>query len=150
MYGNLALDTKRIIDEATKQGIVICGGTGEGKPEFTEGSFSLNGDATQGLDHETFFWEGLPEQPEWQTKHYANTEHKNDIFDFCKTAHKPYDAVVTAVLLRAKHHYGSLVRISSDGSWANWQEGRTLYAKTFGVEAPSPFDHTEVRYNIKK
>lgn len=133
-YGKLALDAKAIIAEAQKRGITICGGNGEGEPEFTEGYFSLNGNAEANKDYETFMWEALPEQPEWQAK-----QDGNDIFDFCKTQHRPYDAVVTAILIRAKVIYGDLVTVRSDGSWSEWQAGREIYEAVFGEIAPNPF-----------
>lgn len=135
LFGKLALDVKSVIARANTEGIVICGAMGEGEPEFTEGYFAYNGSQVGGLDHETFYWEALPEQPDWQRKHFGNSR----IFTFCKTAYKPYDAVVTATLIRAKVVYGKLVDISSDGSWSEWQAGRDLYALTFGEEAPCPF-----------
>jgi len=139
-YGKLALDAKAIIAEAERMGITIRGGNGEGSPEFTEGHFSLNGDSEAGEDYETFFWEALPEQPEWQRKHFSAKGNPNEIFDFCKTAHKPYDAVVTAILIRAKVIYGECVEIRSDGDWSDWQKGRDLYEKVFSQEVPCPFE----------
>jgi hypothetical protein len=65
-------------------------------------------------------------------------------FDFCKTARKPYDAVVTACLILLKQTYGDAVEVSSDGSWSEWQDGRDLYAKVFGVEARAPFEDETV------
>lgn len=148
MFGSLALDAKKIIAEAQNQGIVIRGNDGTGEPEFTEAHFSFNGDSAgaEDLAHETFYWEALPEQPEWQKKDFANRENPHAIFDFCKTAYKPYDAVVTAVLIRAKVIYGKLVEIRSDGDWendseyGNWRAGRELYARVFGTEAPCPLE----------
>lgn len=131
MFGKLALDAKAIIAEAQKQGIVVRGYLGTGEPEFTEAFFRFNGDASEGLDYETFAWEAIPEQQSW--------EEGNEIFDFCKTARRPYDAVVTAVLIRAKAIYGNCVAIRSDGSWQEWQAGRELYEATFAEQADSPF-----------
>jgi len=140
MFGKLALDAKAIIAEAQKQGIAIRGYDGNGEPEYNEAYFRFNGDASEGHDYETFAWEALPEQPDWQRKHYAaEGRNPHQIFDFCKTAHKPYDAVVCAVLIRAKVIYGDLVEVRSDGDWTDWQAGRTLYETVFGEEAPSPF-----------
>ena len=139
-YGKLALDAKAIIAEAQKRGITIRGGNGEGEPEYNEGYFSLNGNAEAGEDYETFMWEALPEQPEWQRQHFsASGKNPNEIFDFCKTAHKPYDSVVTAILIRAKVIYGDCVEIRSDGNWSDWQAGRDLYEAVFGELAPNPF-----------
>jgi hypothetical protein len=138
-FGELALNTKKIIAEAQAQGIDICGGLGEGKPEFTEAYFMLNGNLKGDLWHETFAWFGNPEQSKWQAERYKDTDQENDIFSYCKTNHKPYDAVVTAVLIRAKVIYGQLVDVYSDGSWEDWQTGRDLYEKVFGEVAPCPF-----------
>jgi hypothetical protein len=136
MFYTLAMDAKRLIESAKDHGIVIRDWEGQGKPEFTESQFRFNGDATTGMDlgHETFGWYAFPEQPEWRAG-------EPDVFDFCKTAHKPYDAVVTAVLLRAKAVYGDLVSISSDGDWSEWGSGRALYLKTFGEVPADPFEY---------
>lgn len=145
MFGRLALDAKKIIEQAKSEGIEIGGADGFGSPEFNEAYFAFNGTCVGGLDHETFWWAALPEQPEWQTKHFAKGNKKNDIFDFCKTAHKPYDVVVVAVLIRAKEIYGTLVDISSDGNWeGDWEAGRALYERVFGEVAKCPFEQVAV------
>jgi hypothetical protein len=137
-YGKLALDAKAIIAEAERMGITIRGYDGEGEPEFTEAFFRFNGNAETGEDYETFAWEALPTQQEWEAKSGHGQPH--DIFDFCKTAHKPYDAVVTAVLIRAKVIYGKLVKVRSDGNWSDWQDGRKIYEAVFGEVAPCPME----------
>jgi hypothetical protein len=58
--------------------------------------------------------------------------HNQGGWDFCKTNHHPYDAIVTAILLRLVYAYNYTV--SSDGSWLDWQEGRDLYKATFNAE----------------
>jgi hypothetical protein len=143
MFGKLALDAKTICDYANANGIRIRNGNGEGEPEFTEFYFSINGDAeaftSEGRDlaHETFYWAGIPTQSEWR-------KDEPDFFEFCKTAMKPYDAVVTAILIRAKSIYGSCVRISSDGEWSEWQAGRDMYEAIFGEVAECPFERASV------
>jgi len=68
-------------------------------------------------------------------------EFESHYFSFCKTAMRPYDAVVTAILIRAKTIYGSCAIISSDGDWeTDWQEGRRLYEAVFGEVAPCPME----------
>jgi hypothetical protein len=143
MFGKLALDAKTICDYANANGIRIRNGNGEGEPEFTEFYFSINGDASafssegRDLAHETFYWAGIPTQSEWR-------KDEPDFFEFCKTAYKPYDAVVTAILIRAKSIYGSCVRISSDGEWSEWQAGRDMYEAIFGEVAECPFERASV------
>jgi hypothetical protein len=143
MFGKLALDAKTICDYANANGIRIRNGNGEGEPEFTEFYFSINGDAEaftsdgRDLAHESFYWAGIPTQSEWR-------KDDPDFFEFCKTAYKPYDAVVTAILIRAKSIYGSCVRISSDGEWHEWQAGRDMYEAIFGEVAECPFERASV------
>ena len=143
MFGQLALDAKKIIQQAEREGIRIRDAYGENEPEFNEARFGINGDASafsdggRDLAHESFIWEGIPTVSEWR-KDEPNT------FDFCKTAYKPYDAVVTAVLIRAKHIYGSCVSISSDGEWQEWQAGRELYERVFSEVAECTFSRASV------
>ncbi len=136
MYGKLALDAKAICEHAYTIGIKLGDWSGENgtSPQFTEGEFSLNG--IDDMSHETFTWKALPTQVEWR-------KNEPEIFDFCKTAMKPYDAVVTAILIRAKEIYGSCVSISSDGDWSEWKDGRDLYEAVFGQVAECPFDTVE-------
>ena len=137
MFGLLALDAKKIIAYAEPFGVIIKDSNGEGKPNFNESFFAFNGDASEGADHETFLWEGIPTIQDWRQDEPMS-------FDFCKTAHKPYDAVVTAILIRAKHIYGSCVEVSSDGSWDEWEKGRALYVAVFGEMALTPFGLVKV------
>jgi hypothetical protein len=55
-------------------------------------------------------------------------------FDFCKTAFKPYDAVVTAILIHAKNVFGDDIKVKSDGNWVDWESGSLLYEEVFGIE----------------
>jgi hypothetical protein len=65
-------------------------------------------------------------------------------FNFCKTAYKPYDAVVTACLIHMKDIYGDLVEISSDGDWSEWQDGARLYRNATGMTAENPMREESV------
>jgi hypothetical protein len=53
-------------------------------------------------------------------------------FECCKTAYKPYDVAVTAVLVSAKQHFGSAFRITSDGDLEHWQDGMALCQELLG------------------
>jgi len=60
-------------------------------------------------------------------------------FNFCKTAYKPSDEVVTACLIVARDHFSSSVlEISSHGEWADWARGAALYSSVFGRPAREP------------
>jgi hypothetical protein len=58
-------------------------------------------------------------------------------FNFCKTAEKPYDAVVTALLIHLKRSLGNGVTVTSDGDWNDWTGGRLLYETVFDIQPES-------------
>lgn len=144
-FARLSNDVKRIIEEASRAGIQIgdwAGQSGAGGAEFTPTSFSLNGVGSESM--ESFIWDadvsgtdlaedfvGIPD------------ECKKLTFFFCKTGLRPYDAVVTATLLRAKDVYGDDLKVMSDGEWFDWLPGRVLYEKTFGIAPTPPFFEEE-------
>ena len=53
-------------------------------------------------------------------------------FDCCKTAFRPYDLVITAILVAAKHHFGDNIRIKSDGKNPEWIDGKILCNNLLG------------------
>jgi hypothetical protein len=114
-----ARGARTIIEYATTyDNIQIANAMGDnlGKWEITDEVVAFNG---YGADsHESFYW-----------------SINSDGFDFCKTAAKPYDAVVTACLIHLKDVYGDLVNIGSDGSWADWTLGARLYRNATGLTA---------------
>lgn len=58
-------------------------------------------------------------------------------FDFCKTARRPYDAVVGAVLLVAYATVtGFSVRSDGDIAGDDWADARDLYRRAFNTDAP--------------
>lgn len=138
-YAKFREGAERIILEGVASGIKIADAFGEklGRWENTDDRVALNGHGDD--SHETFAWESKT-PPTIQSA----IDNKPMFFNFCKTARKPYDAVVVALLLLLKDVYGDAVDVSSDGSWSEWQDGRDLYAKVFGVEARAPFEDETV------
>jgi hypothetical protein len=84
----------------------------EDGPEFSEQCIRFNG--AEPNDYETFLMRSTAVD-----------------FEFCKTQFMPYDRLVCAVLIAAKHHLGDGIRISSDGDWSEWSGGQELYQQTF-------------------
>jgi hypothetical protein len=109
---------KAIVETATEAGIPLGNGLGFDAPNIDETLVAFNGVGEGG--HETF---GI------------RLEDKG--FDFCKTAQKPYDSVVTASLIHAKKIFGDAIEISSDGNWDEWDSGKVLYETVFDIQPES-------------
>lgn len=84
----------------------IMGPMGTGSPKLDNKQIALNGNEKSpagDLSHESFIlWKNPPK----------------DSWDFCKTARKPYDAVVVSILALAKKVAPKAISISSDGGRA--------------------------------
>lgn len=93
-------------------------------PEITNKLVRFNGVGDDG--HETFFFERDQAIESWASN-------KEEAFMFCKTACKPYDVYVVACLLLAKLIFGNAVKISSDGTINDWQEGKKLIEEKLGL-----------------
>ena len=102
----------------------IKGGDGTGRPEIGNDRIVFNGDASKGEDHETMV-----------------LERQGGGFQFCKTARKPYDRFVKAVLIVANYYAPGVLEVTCDGDDEPdcWTEGvriATIYAN--GIPAKSP------------
>ena len=140
LFQMYAAGVQQIVQRAHERGIAIADRFGERiGAEILDDLIAFNG-----LDeekYETFLVRAVPEpyNPErkWEDQEWE--------FNFCKTRHLPYDEVVTACLILMKEVYGSLVKISSDGTWElDWTEGRELYESATGKEAKFPFVEEKV------
>lgn len=94
-----------------KRGVEYDGVLQDGK--FTCNTIRFNGDASEGLDHETM--------------HLTLT---STGFNFCKTARKPYDLAVCLLLLCAKYHFKSM-DVSSDGNTEDWEYAFKAFTELF-------------------
>lgn len=75
--------------------------------------------------HEDFV---LEQQSKEEIPDYQQEDFKKSglVFQFTKTAYKPYDLAVNVCLIIAKHYLGKKIKVSSDGEMENWQEGIQL------------------------
>jgi hypothetical protein len=110
-------DARKIIAASS---VTICGPDGQGLPILNEAEgIRLNGFEAAGEAYETFHMGGT-DKPAYP-----------DMWTFCKTENRPYDEVVTAILIatavRALGTAGDSVR--SDGCWDNWAAGVALFEK---------------------
>lgn len=77
--------------------------------------------------HETFWFPRAMELQEWE-----EPDKDDRYFQFCKTAYKPYDVLVTAALIIAKHRFGDAIQVSSDGEQKDWFDGQMLCQSVLG------------------
>lgn len=112
--------------------ITIKGGMGEGEPEIAPNRIWFNGDASQGMDHETFVI-SLFSMDTFQS--FDDIDQKG-VFGFCKTARKPYDLLVCVSLMVFKHHLGADFKVSSDGGLNDWKPAIDFYENLFNRKAP--------------
>ena len=111
--------------------VVIRGWDGIREPEFTDERVSFNGDRSQGLDHESFVVQKIHSGYQWNP---------TQRFDFCKTARKPYDVLVVAMLMMF-HEMNPWFEWSSDGGDQHRPEmdgGRRLYCAILDALSPWP------------
>lgn len=94
------------------------------KPTIDDEAIFFNGTGDDG--HETFV-----------------LEKNGNGFNFCKTAAKPYDRVVVAMLILAHKHAPDAMNISSDGGAEDWEDGAGLVAQACGEGYSTPFTAEE-------
>lgn len=109
--------------------LVICGGDGKGEPKIDETTVWFNGQGPD-LDHETFVFNATRELP------YPSAGADRLGSAFCKTARKPYDVVVTAVLTFLHADWG--FDVSSDGDVPEWEAGVKLAEEAIGRQFANP------------
>lgn len=96
--------------------------------EITDNEIRFNGREEGDRGHETF---SLQRMSDKRLEEYAERLDRNYIFDFCKTARKPYDIVVCCLLVILKYHLGNMIEVSSDG--ADWTNDEGVYYEIDGA-----------------
>jgi len=125
-YKKALKDCVKIVEHGTKKGI-LAGWDGTGKPEIKNG-LRFNGKAPE--DYETF---SLPERPMDVLKgDFVQKDEEGYVFNFCKTAQRPYDIYVTACLATMRNHLGRDFKISSDGGEEAFKEGQEFADQILG------------------
>ena len=78
---------------------------------------------------------------------YLTRKMRND-FEFCKTAQKPYDKYIVAMLIAVAQITDSIT-VSSDGDQSDWLEGLQLYVDRCTLNN-APNDYAEFREDVKE
>lgn len=99
----------------------------------SERNIVFNGKRKYNLDHETFCLE--------KDVHFSEYDNpKEGAFNFCKTANKPYDKFVTAMLIAAQSIAPDVLKVTSDGWRDEWTEGQKLLAKYLIADIPATIE----------
>lgn len=110
------------------RGLVVRGPMGEDDPQLTPEAIAYNGDASAGLDHESFWVE-------------RDLQGERNGFSFCKTARKPYDTLVCLSLIALFEAFAdsSVFSYCSDGDdeEEEWQEAYRVYREANSKEPPT-------------
>ncbi len=99
-------------------------------------SATVNGSAPPIVDAEQIVFNGSPESEGYEA--FAMHRVPKNHFYFCKTAGRPYDEVVCAVLAVAAEYAPSAVRVISDGPAENWQAPVGWASDVLGRSVPNP------------
>jgi hypothetical protein len=105
------------------------------KPVIENKTISFNGVGSD--SHETLMICKERSHPEWDKNNKSST-----VFNFCKTARKPYDATVVAVLIALKHHVPKS-KISGDGGIEGFDAGVAICEELFSYGKNTDFDEDE-------
>ena len=118
VWQKIAEDAKRLIERSPAK-LALDYDTPAEVPYVNIDAIHFNGVGDEG--HETFVLSVNP-----------------TAFEFCKTANKPYDLVVCAVLAVAHEHAGISVR--SDGDARDWQPALDWAAQVLGRTVKLPLE----------
>ena len=135
-------DADRRLSAVAEQGIALAGPMGrpDTVPEANPNHVAFNGAGDEG--HEGFLLECIykPYTTQQPDDRYDDGIERH--FDCCKTARKPYDLAVTAVLIAAKRHFGTDILVSSDGEGSEWDPARDLCQDALGYGNGFVLDRT--------
>lgn len=115
-------------------------------PQIDAEQIRFNGVGDKG--HETFIVTRKLSRLAKRWDYYATQlQERGFVFIFCKTAYKPYDTVVTAVLSAINHIAPGALDIDSDGEPSDWRRGVALanLALNKYAEVPNPIEILRAR-----
>ncbi len=105
----------------------------DAKPLLSADAVGFNG--VGGEAHEDFLF---------QRDKLGRKDDGGEAFTFCKTAQKPYDIAVCAVLIAAKKHFQDDLKVTSDGDETDWGDAFELADRLLGYTATLNADDREL------
>ena len=96
-----------------KLDIPLADADGRGNPVFGEEFIAFNGRGEHA-------YEGFIVDRLFSVESHDDPDEHGRYFDFCKTAHRPYDLAIQCCLIVLKHYFGDQFKVKSDGEQADW------------------------------
>jgi len=142
-----------------KESKLIAGWDGKGRPQLMkaipkrgikvtvgEPDYSISFNGRGDFSHETFMLPSMLADLVDKKKNPWGVQKDDDgfVFNFCKTACKPYDIIVTACLVVLKHYMGPDVKVMSDGDLEGMRQGMWLAGEILDMEFSNPVAATEI------
>jgi len=122
IWGEIARDVTKVLAEVDKTK-PLAGHDGTGSMSLGRDEIVFNGREPE--DYETFCLTRV-----CATR--CRDDHDGRHFDFCKTAKRPYDLAVMAVLVVLKHHLKDAAVVYTDGENADWHPAMFLCQELLG------------------
>ena len=124
-------DCQKVVKLVAARGVALAGWDGEGTPDIEPAVIAFNGRG--GEAYESFAIGCISDARDLPGMRPAGM-----VFEFCKTAHMPYDVAVVACLVVLKYHLGDAILVTSNGDISAWQDGIEIAALA-GVEGAWDF-----------
>lgn len=135
-WNKLAVAVKSLINSVSNEVPVRFEDDSAKAPLIDDELIRFNGVEDDG--HETFI---LTRTKRAKYDYESQDEYDSEgAFNFCKTARKPYDVLVTAILLAAQHITDGAWDVSSDGDMTDWNDGFALVKKVLGIDPLNEFE----------
>lgn len=131
--GSILFETLQNMCEST--GMTVVGNPGsdiesEGYKKWFAGAVLTHRECGGDCSHESFVLPRIMKVEKWQ-KDEENWTKDKLVFCFTKTAYKPYDLAVTAVLIICKHYLPEM-KVVSDGESEHWDDARLICEEWLG------------------
>lgn len=134
----------RLLSSDDAKNILVSEMDREDKPNLMVDNQAVKFNGIGVNSHESFWFLRQTEMPDYQ-----KSKGRNKVFNFCKTARKPYDKYVVACLIIAKSIFGKDIEISSDGDLEDWNEGKKLVENNLNSTVTLGYIKEEIQVDIK-
>jgi hypothetical protein len=144
-FGKFAKDVAKIIEASKVKVQYEC--DDDSAPITNMSQVRFNGVGEAG--HETFVINRVASKEALEFQRDYDTKPDKMLFNFCKTARKPYDELVVASLILFKLYFRGDVKLGSDGDVEDWVKGLNLVNTRLNLEVTMGTDGAEFDDSIR-